>query len=142
MSSIAKSVLASVAKKAEDKDMQQTVCNYLNGMDSTQIISLSSMAGMPLSDDVANRIVSFANGVTPRGIARSVTFTKRIVFVGAIIRKILKVIGKYKHLIILLVLVGWTKSAIQRPVVLGKKAAKKAAKMAAEAAISKAAFII
>ena len=64
--------------------MEQTVCNYLHGLDTTQITNLSSIAGMPLSDDAAKRIWSFATKgvVTPRGIARSVKFTKRIVFVG------------------------------------------------------------
>jgi hypothetical protein len=138
MGNLAKSVLATVAKKAEDKSMQESVCKYLNGLNTASIISLSSMAGMPLSQSTAGKIASFAAGVTPRGIARSVKLTKRILFVGSLMRKTLQVIGKYKHLIVLMVLIGWTKSAIQRPVVLGRKAAKKAA----EAVISKAAFVI
>ena len=52
VSSLAKSVLASVKKKAEDKDLQQTVCNYLHGLDTTQITNLpsTSIAGMPILD--------------------------------------------------------------------------------------------
>ncbi len=138
MGSLAKSVLSSVAKKAEDKSTQESICNYLNGLDTAQIISLSSMAGMPLSKSTAGKLASFANGLTPRGIAKSVKLTKRILFVGSLMRKIFQVIGKYKHILVLIVLIGWTKSAIQRPVVLGKKAAKKIA----EAAISKATFVI
>mmetsp|Transcript_14584 Transcript_14584/g.21894 ORF Transcript_14584/g.21894 Transcript_14584/m.21894 type:complete len:624 (+) Transcript_14584:141-2012(+) len=135
MGGLAKSVLSSVAKKAEDKDMQETVCKYLNALDASQIISLSSMAGMPLNQSTAERLVSFANGVTPRGIGRTVKLTKRILFVGALMRKIFKIIGKYKHLLVLVVLIGWTKSAIQRPIVI-----KKVVKKAVEATTSKSAF--
>ena len=137
MGGLAKSVLSSVAKKADDKDMQETVCKYLNALDTSQILSLSSMAGMPLSQSAAERIVSFANGVTPRGIGRSVKLTKRILFVGALMRKIFKIIGKYRHLLVLVVLIGWTKSAIQRPIVI-----KTVAKKAVEATTSKSAFFI
>ena len=137
MGGLAKSVLASVAKRAEDEDMQATVCNYLNALDTAQIISLSSMAGMPLSQGTAERLVSFANRVTPRGIGKSVKLTKRILFVGALVRKIFKIIGKYKHIIVLVVLIGWTKSAIQRPIVI-----KRVVEKATEATISKAAFFI
>lgn len=137
MGGLAKSVLSSVAKKADDKEMQETVCKYLNALDTSQILSLSSMAGMPLSQSAAERIVSFANGVTPRGIGRSVKLTKRILFVGSLMRKIFKIIGKYKHLLVLVVLIGWTKSAIQRPIVI-----KTVAKKAVEATTSKSAFFI
>lgn len=137
MGGLAKSVLSSVAKKAEDEDMQATVCKYLNALDTAQIISLSSMAGMPLSQSTAERLVSFANRVTPRGIGKSVKLTKRILFVGALVRKIFKIIGKYKHLLVLVALIGWTKSAIQRPIVI-----KKVVEKAAEATIAKSAFFI
>ncbi len=132
---LAKSVLSSVSKRAEDKSTQEQICKYLNGLDSSQLISLSGMAGSPLSQGAADRIVSFAHGVTPKGIRKVVKWSKRILLVGSIMTKTLKIFGKYKHLLVLLLLVGWTKSAISRPVVV-KKAAKKTAE-----AISKAAFI-
>ncbi|GFH54696.1 hypothetical protein CTEN210_11172 [Chaetoceros tenuissimus] len=126
MGSLAKSVLTSIAKKAEDEETQEQICSYLNALDASQIISLSSMAGMPLNQNTADRIVSFANGVTPRGINKSVKLTKKIIFVGNLMRKTFKVIGKYKHLIILACIIGWLKSAIQRPIVVKKVVQKTA----------------
>jgi len=131
MGSLAKSVLSSVSKRIEDESTQTTVCNYLNSVDTPQIIGLSTMAGIPLSESTAGRIVKFANGVTPRGINKTVKFAKRILFVGKLLRKIKKFLGKHKHLIVLFVFLGWAKSAISRPVILSKKATE---------AISKASF--
>jgi hypothetical protein len=140
MEGLAKSVLSSVAKKAEDKETQEMICKYLNSVDSTQLMGLSTMAGVPLSQSTAERIVSFAKSVTPRGIGKSVKLTKRILFVGSLMRKTLKIIGKYKHLIVLAVLIGWIKSAIQRPVVTAVK--KQSAKQVLNAALSKSRFYI
>jgi len=139
MGGLAKSVLSSVYKRAEDKSTQEQICNYLNKLDTAQLVSLSGMAGSPLNESTAERIVSFAHGVTPRGIKKGVKLIKRLVLVGSFLNKTVKIIGKYKHLLILIALIGWTKSAIMRPVVISKKAVKKAAK-AAES-ISKAAFM-
>lgn len=137
MGSLAKSVLTSIAKKAEDEETQEQICSYLNALDASQIISLSSMAGMPLNQNTADRIVSFANGVTQRGINKSVKLTKKIIFVGNLMRKTFKVIGKYKHLIILACIIGWVKSAIQRPIVV-----KKVVQKAAETTTSAASFLL
>lgn len=140
MEGLAKSVLSSVAKKAEDKETQEMICKYLNSVDTTQLMGLSTMAGMPLSQSTAERIVSFAKSVTPRGIGKSVKLTKRILFVGSLMRKMFMIVGKYKHLIVLAVLVAWIQSAIQRPVVTAVK--RQAAKQAINAALSKSTFYI
>lgn len=139
MGGLAKSVLSSVYKRAEDKSTQEQICNYLNKLDAAQLVSLSGMAGSPLNESTAERIVAFAHGVTPRGIKKGVKLIKRLVLVGSFMNKTVKIIGKYKHLLVLLALIGWTKSAIMRPVVVSKKAVKKAAKAAEN--ISKAAFM-
>lgn len=129
---LAKSVLMSISKRVEDKGTQESICNYLNSVDASQVITLSRMVGIPVSESAAVRLVTFVNRLTPQGINKSVKIVKRVVIVGALIRKILKVIGKYKHLIILLLLFQWCKSSIYRPIISKKTTAT----------ISKAAFVI
>jgi len=139
MDSLVKSVLSSVTKRIEDKSTQEMVCKYLNGLNTPQLRSLSSMAGVSLGESTTERIVGFANGVTPKGIQKSIKLLKKIIFVGNVLQKTIKVIGKYKHLLVLVILIAWVKSAILRPVI--PKVSKKAAKKAVEA-LSKSSLII
>ena len=127
INSLAKSLLLSVTKRIEDKSTQEMVCNYLNDVDASQISSLSAMAGVPLSSSIIDRIVRFANGVTPKGMRRVIKLLKRLIFMGNILRKVFQVIGKYKHLIVVVFIIAWIKSAILRPVVVKTKSVKGAA---------------
>lgn len=137
MDGLAKSVLASVSKRIDDRSTQEMVCKFLNEMNASQISSLSSMAGVPLSTSTIDRIVGFANGFTPKKMRKTINLVKRIIFVGNVLLKAFKVIGKYKHLLVVVLLITWMKSAILRPVIIGKKASKKTIET-----ISKAAFFI
>jgi hypothetical protein len=134
MDSLAKSLLTSLTKRIEDESTQEMVCNYLNKVDASQISSLSSMAGVPLSSSVIDRIVGFSNGVTPKGMQKVIRLVKRLLFVGNVLRKTIQVIGKYKHLIVILMLIAWMKSAILRPVIVKAKAAKATAETLSKAA--------
>lgn len=135
MDSLAKSLLTSLTKRIEDESTQEMVCNYLNKVDASQISSLSSMAGVPLSSSVIDRIVGFSNGVTPTGISKAIRLVKRLMFVGNVLRKTFQVIGKYKHLIVILMLIAWMKSAILRPVIVKAKTAKATAETLSKAAM-------
>jgi hypothetical protein len=133
-SSLAKSVLSNLSKRMEDKETQETLCRVLHSTDAAQLKSYGTMAGMTLTDKQCERIVAFAQRVTPKNIDRTLTWVKRGLAVLAVLRKTLKVISKYKHLIVLIFLVGWIKSAILRPLPINKKTAKLAAAAAAAAA--------
>jgi len=139
--SMAKSVLVSLTNRIEDESTQRTISKYLRGLDVTQLMSLSSMAGIPINQSSAEKLVSIANGFTPSRIRKGVKLTKRMIMVVNLIRKVLKVISKYKHLLILFVLISWIKSAILQPVVVGKGAVKKAAKKAIRDSIATASFL-
>jgi len=93
------------------------------------------MAGIELNQYSAQKLVKLANGFTPGRIRKGVALTKRKITVGNTLRKVSKVISKYKHVIVLLVLISWIKSAVFQPVVVGKGAARKAAKKVAKKAI-------
>lgn len=134
--SLAKSVLVSMSKRIEDKSTQESICKYLNAVNTAQLMSLSSIAGIPLNESTADRLVSFANSMTPQRMMKSVKLFKRIMFLGGLVRKIFMIIGKYKHLIILLLLIQWCKSSVTRPIVI-KNAAKKTIE-----SVNKAAFMI
>ena len=120
---LAKSVLSSLTKRIEDEETQTMICNYLNALDASQVTSLTSMAGISLNESTSKRIVTFCNNLTPKGIQKGVKWTQRIIYSGNLMRKAVQVLQKYKHLIVLFVLIAWIKSAILRPIVL-KKAKK------------------
>ena len=120
---LAKSVISSLTKRIEDEGTQTMICSYLNTLDASQITSLTSMAGIPLNESMSRRIVTFCNNLTPKRIQKGVKLTRKIIFVGNIMRKAVQVLQKYKHLLVLFVLIAWIKSAILRPIAL-KKAKK------------------
>mmetsp|Transcript_9424 Transcript_9424/g.19518 ORF Transcript_9424/g.19518 Transcript_9424/m.19518 type:complete len:690 (+) Transcript_9424:254-2323(+) len=135
MDSLAKSVLSNLMKKIEDEETQEQICRYLHSTNKQQVIQFSAMAGVPMTDDNASRLVSFANGITPKGISRNISRVKRGLKVFKTVRKILKVLDKYKPVIILVILCYWIRSAIVEPYPVSKKQAKKIAQMAAESLV-------
>ena len=139
---MAKSLLLSLTSRIKDESNQRTISTYLRGLDVTQLMGLSSMAGVPLNRSSANEIVKIANGFTPWQIRKYVWRMKRVVTMGGTLRKALKVLSKYKHLLILFVMIYWIKSAILQPVVVGKSAVKKAAKKAIRDSVSTASFFL
>lgn len=124
-SSLAKSVLSSLSKKLEDETTHDGICNYLQSTNPVQVQSMANMAGMQLSETHANKLVNFAHGITPKTIRRTVKLTKRGVWGFQLVRKILGVISKYRHLFFLAFLLQWTKSAMLRPVPVPKVKAPK-----------------
>eukprot|EP00585_Thalassiosira_rotula_P006597 CAMPEP_0196134194 /NCGR_PEP_ID=MMETSP0910-20130528/3152_1 /TAXON_ID=49265 /ORGANISM="Thalassiosira rotula, Strain GSO102" /LENGTH=884 /DNA_ID=CAMNT_0041394043 /DNA_START=266 /DNA_END=2920 /DNA_ORIENTATION=+ len=131
MDGLAKSVLSSLVKRIEDEETQETICRYLRSTNTQQIMSFAAMAGVPMKEESARRLVGFANGVTPKGIGKSVSKVKRGISIVKTVRKILKVIDKYKAYIILAVLCYWIRSAVTEPYPIGKKEARKLAQKAA-----------
>jgi len=134
--SLAKSVLSSLAKRLEDQSTQDMICRFMKNAESSQVQQLASTAGIPLSDNQASKLVNFAHGITPKGIQRTVKTSKRVWYGVTITRKTLAVIQKYKHIIVLVVLLGWIQSALMKPLPLPKhlrRAARKGATAAAAA---------
>lgn len=134
--SLAKSVLSSLMKRVEDKGTQEKICNYLRSTNTRQIMSFAAMAGVPMKEESARRLVTMANGVTPRGISKGVSKVKRGISIFKTARNILKVVDKYKAVIILAVLFYWVRSAIVAPYPISKKKKEAAEKLAQKAALS------
>ena len=113
--SLAKSVLTNIMERMEDKDTQKTICSYLQSTNTQQIMSFATMAGIPMKQESAERLVSIANSISPKGIRRSIRTIKRGLKVIKTVRKVLKVIDKYKTVLVLVMLFYWIKSAITQP---------------------------
>lgn len=137
---MAKSVIKNLVKRLDDESTQVTICNFLQKTNKDQLISLASMAGInnALEDSQLDRIVNFCHSVTPKGIRRTVRGTKVVYYFVNVIRRTMKVVNKYKSLIVAALILQWTKSAIFRPLPINKRAAKKAAKLAAKEALKDA----
>lgn len=119
--SLAKSVLKNVMKRIEDEKTQETICGYLQSTNKQQIMQFSTMAGVPIKEETAQRLSGLANGITPKGIRKGLRRLKRGLKVVKTGRKILKVIDKYKPIIIVAVLLYWIRSAILEPYPVSKK---------------------
>jgi hypothetical protein len=140
-SGMAKSVVKNLVKKLDDESTHETICNFLQKTNTAQLKSFASMAGIDssaLQDSQLDKVASFCHGITPKGIRRTVRGTKVIVYFAKVIRRALKVIQKYKSLIVAALILQWTKSAILRPLPIDTRAAKKAAKLAAKQALNDA----
>ena len=127
---LAKSVLASLSKQVESQANQERACQYLQNTNTAQVQQLAAMAGVPLSQGHATKLVSFCHGVTPKGIQKSVVLTKRVWYVVSIVKRVLQLVKKYRMILILWFLLAWIKSALQRPIPINKKAARLAMKQA------------
>jgi len=127
-----KTTLSTFTKRIEDKTTQQNICTYLQSVTIAQLSNIVSMTGIPIPNSLQTRIVTFANNVTPISIQKYTLFVKRLIYIGTIVKKILKVISKYKHIIVFMFVMVWIKSSLLRPVVtISRRAAKKALKMKA-----------
>ena len=134
------SMIRNLSKRLDDEDTQETICNFLQRTNKQQLGSLVAMT--PIADSVDDtqleRVVDFCHGITPRGIRRTVKFTKVTAYIVKFFRRLFKLINKYKALLALLLILQWTKSSAFRPIPLSpqaKKAAKKATKQALNAAL-------
>lgn len=117
--SLAKSLLSSLTKRLEsDPD---SLCQYLQKADSTQIQSFASLAGVPLSKAQSDRLTQLCHAVTPKLIRLSIKLLKGGWYSVRITRKTAKVINKYKHILILWALFAWIRSAIRRPIPVRKR---------------------
>ncbi|KAL9179333.1 hypothetical protein ACHAXT_008623 [Thalassiosira profunda] len=131
MDGLAKSVLSSLVKRIEDEETQEKLCNYLRSTNAQQIMQFATMAGVPMKEESARRLATLAGGVTPKGISKGVARVKRGISIVKVARKVLKVIDKYKAVIILAVLGYWIRSALLEPYPVSKKKAQKLAQQAA-----------
>lgn len=130
---MAKSVLQSLSKRLEDDSTQTTICNYLQKTNSAQLSQLASMAGVGIAESQLSTLVNVCHGVTPTTIKKTVRRTKRAIWGVQLLRKFFKIVSKYKTLIVAVVLLQWTKSAVLRPIPINHRAAKKALKLAMKA---------
>lgn len=139
MDGLAKSLLKNLAKRMDDDQTQAQICNFCQGANAGQVQMYAGMAGMQLPDATADRIVAVANGVTKRKLKRGVRLLRRGIVAVKITSKAVKVVQKYKHLLILALICGWAKSSLVRAIPVDKKAIKQAAKEAAKVAAVKGA---
>jgi Exonuclease len=123
---LANSLLSSLTKRLEEDS--DSICAYLQRVNPTQLQQLGSFAGLSIQENHAKRLVQFCHSITPRGIRRTVIFGKRGWYGLTLMRKVYRVLNKYKHLLILWAIAAWIQSAIRRPIPLSKNAAKLMAK--------------
>ena len=123
---LAKSVISSLSKKLEDESTHDGICQYLQSTNPMQVQSMATMAGVPLSNGQATKLVSIAHGITPKTIRTTVKTTKRAIWGVQLIRKTMAVISKYRTVLLFVALLQFTKSAILRPIPVPKVKAPRA----------------
>jgi hypothetical protein len=134
---LAKSVLQSLSKRLEDESTQTTICTYLQQANKAQLQQLAAMAGVThvVQDSHLDRLLKICHGVTPRLIRRTVKTTKVAVYGVQLLRRVAKIMNKYKSLLVALVVLQWTKSACLRPMPVNRAAVKRATKQALKEAM-------
>lgn len=120
-SNLAQSLFTTLSEKIQSPETQSTICNFLTSASEPQITTLASMANIPLSKTQISKIVKFSNSMTVPKIQKCVKLTKRGISTIKILRKVTKLVGKYKYLIVYLMVLQWIKSAVNRPIVVKMK---------------------
>jgi len=119
--SIVQSVLSTVTDKIQSEETQTKICSFLNSATESQISTFASMANVPLTSKQISQIVKFSNSMTVSKMQKSVNLTKRGISAFKMIRKVSKIIGKYKFVLVYLMVLQWVKSALNRPIVVKLK---------------------
>lgn len=118
--SLAQSVLSSLSKKLHDEATQDSICRFLQQTSPLQIRSFAGVAGVPIAERQADQLASFCRGITPGRLRGWIRTGHRVAYGVRLMRKLSKVVSKYRTLLIVLCLLAWTKSAILRPIPLSK----------------------
>jgi hypothetical protein len=120
--SLAKSVLSSLSKKLQDDSTQDSICTFLQQTSPLQLRSLAGMAGFPLAERQADRLAQFCRGITPRTLQGWIRTSQRVASGVRLVRKLFRLLAKYRSLLIVVCVLAWTKSAILRPIPLPRSA--------------------
>lgn len=115
---VAGSLVSTLAERVQSPETQETVCRFLNNVSGERVTSLAEAANVPLTSKQIDRLVRVAKGVTPKKLDRGVRLARRAVTTVRVVRKVAKVVGKYRHLLVYALMLQWIKSAVRRPVVV------------------------
>ena len=124
---LAKSVLQSLSKKLDDENTQHQIVGYLQSCNGPMLQTVARLAGIPLPEDQAARLADLARAVTVKRLRRGVHTVQRIAYAVQLLRKLGKVLYKYRPWLILCVFLTWTKSAVLRPLPVSRRHAAAAA---------------
>lgn len=115
MGSFAMSTLSSIAKGLEDETMQQNIAKQLRETSSVQLQQLASMAGLQMSPRQSETLARWCSCVTPKAIRWVIQATKIAFYTVHLVRKITQLLSRYRGMVVLALILGWSKSAISRP---------------------------
>lgn len=122
-SGMAKSVVKNLVKKLDDESTRVTISDFLQKTDKAQLRNLAGMAGInSVTDSQLEKIESLCQKVTPKTIKRTVGLTKVAIYLFKVIRRTMELVSKYKAVIVAIMIVLWTKSAVLRPLPINKRA--------------------
>ena len=127
-SSLASSVLKSLAKRLDDPTTHTSVASFLQKTTKSQLSQYSAMAGMAIPEPYLEKVEAICQAVTARKVLWTIKLSKIAIFLTQFVRRVMKILRKYRSLMVCLILLQWTKSAILRPIPIDRMAAQKAAR--------------
>ena len=95
------------------KSTQNMICATLHSTSTGQIQQYATMAGFPLSDRSANRIVKVCHGIQPKHLQSYMKNGQRVWYGVQLTRKTGKVLTRYRTVLVLLFLLAWIRSLFQ-----------------------------
>jgi tetratricopeptide (TPR) repeat protein len=127
-SSLASSVLQSLSKRLDDPATHTSVATVLQKTTKAQLSQYASMAGVAIPEPYLESLESFCQAITARKISWTIKLSKLAIFVTQLFRRVAKLLRKYRSLVVCVILLQWTKSAVLRPIPIDRAAAKKGTK--------------
>ena len=92
---------------------QNMICAALHSTSTHQIQHYASLAGVPLSDRTASRIVRTCHGIQPQHLQSYLTTGQRVWYGVRLLRKVGTLLTRYRTLLVCFLLLVWIKSLFQ-----------------------------
>ena len=108
---LAMGIASKLGKQLEKKKTQKQIASVLQGANKGSVMGMAMMAGVPMEEGTAERLVRVANMVTEKRLAMGVKWSKRFIKVMKVVRRVLKLLTKWKFLFVYFVLFKFARRA-------------------------------
>ncbi|KAL7579001.1 hypothetical protein ACA910_019045 [Epithemia clementina (nom. ined.)] len=108
-----KGVGSNLVNTLSSKSTQKMICAALHSTSPQQIQQYATMAGVPLSEKTASRLVRACHNVEPKHLQFYLSTGQRIWFGVQLMRKIGKVLAQYRTVLVILFLLVWVRSLFE-----------------------------
>jgi hypothetical protein len=107
------SLVSNLGKQLSETESQEKICGMVNTFGTkASVTQMAIMAGVPMSETNADRISGFCSSLTPQKLDKGVILAKRCIKVAQVGRKMIKLVSKFRHILVYILLLSWMRRII------------------------------